>query len=83
MAILSSDEQIEMICKMNEKLTKIESMDMSQHMSVMDDMMKKDSGYHDDNMMKKYSTPVYNEVLNPIGILFPTRASDKMYHNHD
>ena len=65
MAILSSDEQIEMIYKMNEKLTKMESMDMSQHMSVMDDMMKKDSGHHDDNMMKKYSTPVYNEVLNP------------------
>ena len=65
MAILSSDEQIEMICKMNEKLTKIESMDMSQHMYVMDDMMKKDSGRHDDNMMKKYLTPVYNKVLNP------------------
>ena len=60
MAILSSDEQIEMIRKMNEKLTKMESVDMSQHMSVMDDMMKKDSGHHDDNMMKKYSTPVYN-----------------------
>ena len=65
MAILSSDEQIEMIYKMNEKLTKMESMDMSQHMSVMDDMMKKDSGHHDDNMMKKYPKPVYNEVLNP------------------
>ena len=65
MAILSSDEQIEMIRKMNEKLTKIESMDMSQHMSVMYDMMKKNSGRHDDNMMKKYSTPVYNKVLNP------------------
>ena len=63
--ILSSDEQIEMIHKMNEKLTKMESMDMSQHMSVMDDMMKKDSGHHGDNMMKKYSTPVYNKVLNP------------------
>lgn len=78
---MSFEKQTEMIAKMNEKITKMESMDMSKHMSVMDDMMGKD-GKHHDKMMKTQSGPLYNEVLNPRQIDYPNTLGFSDLHIH-
>ena len=78
---MSFEKQTEMIAKMNEKIIKMESMDMSQHMSAMNDMMKKDDK-HTDKMMKTPSDPIYNEVLNPRQIDYPNTLGFSDLHIH-
>lgn len=79
---LSFEEQTKMIATMNEKITKMESMDMSQHMSEMKDMMKKDGVHHDKKMMKKHSKSVYNEALNPRQVDYPNVLGFNDLHIH-
>lgn len=78
---MSYEQQHEMIAKMTEKLTQMESMDMSEHMAQMNNMMKKD-GHHDSKMMEKHSEPLYNEVLNPRQIDYPNTLGFNDLHIH-
>ncbi len=80
---MSFEKQTEMIAKMSEKITMMESLDMSQHMSAMDNMMKKDGKHHDKKMMMKaQSESIYNEVLNPRQIDYPNTLGFSDLHIH-
>ena len=79
---LSFEEQTKMIATMNEKITKMESMDMSQHMSEMKDMMKKDNAHHNEKMDKKHSKYIYNETLNPRQVDYPNVLGFNDLHIH-
>ena len=67
---LSFEQQTQMLSKMNERIAKMESMDMSDHMSQMD------------GMMKKHSKPLYNESLNPRQIDYPNVLGFNDLHIH-
>ena len=79
---LSFEEQTKMIAMMNEKITKMESMDMSQHMSEMKNMMKKDNVHHNEKIDKKYSKSIYNEALNPRQVDYPNVLGFNDLHIH-
>lgn len=75
------EQQNQMIATMTEKLTKMESMDMSGYLAQMDDMMKNDM-HHDSIMMEKHSTPLYNEALNPRQVDYPNTLGFSDLHIH-
>ncbi len=79
---MSFEKQVEMIAKMSEKIIKMESMNMSQHISAMDNLMQKDGKHYDKKMMKTQSEPIYNETLNPRQIDYPNTLGFSDLHIH-
>ena len=79
---MTSDEQSEMIQKMEQMIGHMETMDMSKHMSEMGGMMKMDDKHHDKKMMKTHSEPRYNEVFNPRQVDYPNTLGFSDLHIH-
>lgn len=76
---LSFEKQTQMLSQMNEKLTKMESMDPSEHISKMERMMQNHESNH---KIKSNSEPLYNEDLNPRQIEYPNILGFNDLHIH-
>ena len=76
---MSYEQQAKMIEKMSKKVSKMESMDMTEHMSEMETMMK--DGHHD-KKTKKHSEHRYNETLNPRQVEYPNVLGFNDLHIH-